>query len=57
MQGFADAKAPTQADDILVADDSSDRIYAEPKLDERLHSDLGRSIEPLTHQGLQMELG
>ena len=57
MQGFAYAKAPTQADDILVADDSSDRIYAEPKLDERLHSDLGRSIEPLTHQGLQMELG
>ena len=49
MQGSTYAEAPFEADDVLIVDDSPDRIYAKSKLDKGFHLDLGRAFEPLTH--------
>ena len=49
MQGSTYAEASVEADDVSAIDDTSDRIYAESKLDKRLHLDPRGATKPLAH--------
>ena len=49
MQGSTHVEAPVETDDISATDDPPDRIYAESKLDKRLHLDTGGAFGSLPY--------